>query len=52
MEQMEYLKEMEKYQQYSTGVKLEPDDELLSLSTCEYSSRNGRLIVLARRLNE
>lgn len=52
VEQMEYLKEMEKYQQYSTGVKLEPDDELLSLSTCEYSSSNGRLIVLARRLDE
>jgi len=27
-------------------------DELLSLSTCEYSSDNGRLIVQARRKGE
>jgi sortase B len=48
-EQMDYLRGMVAYQIYSTGVTVEEDDELLSLSTCEYSSKNGRLIVLARR---
>jgi sortase B len=48
-EQMDYLRGMAAYQIYATGVTVEEDDELLSLSTCEYSSKNGRLIVLARR---
>ena len=35
------------YQLYDTGLTVTEEDELLSLSTCEYSSTNGRLIVLA-----
>ena len=49
-QQMEYLQKMAAYQLYLTGVTVRKDDELLSLSTCEYSSTNGRLIVLARRI--
>ncbi|MDY4969647.1 MAG: class B sortase [Lachnospiraceae bacterium] len=49
-QQMDYLQEMAAYQLYPTGVTVREDDELLSLSTCEYSSTNGRLIVLARRI--
>lgn len=48
-QQMDYLQKMAAYQLYPTGVTVREDDELLSLSTCEYSSTNGRLIVLARR---
>jgi sortase B len=48
-DQMEYLQQMAAYQLYSTGISVSETDELLSLSTCEYSSTNGRLIVLARR---
>lgn len=48
-EQMEYLQKMVAYQLYPTGVTVNEEDELLSLSTCEYSSTNGRLIILARR---
>lgn len=40
---------MAAYQLYDTGLTVTQDDELLSLSTCEYSSTNGRLIVLAKR---
>lgn len=40
---------MAAYQLYDTGITVAKEDELLSLSTCEYSSTNGRLIVLARR---
>lgn len=42
--------QMAAYQLYPTGVTVREEDELLSLSTCEYSSTNGRLIVLARRI--
>ena len=49
-EQIEYLQnKMAAYQLYDTGLTVTKDDELLSLSTCEYSSNNGRLIVLAKR---
>lgn len=49
-EQIEYLQQkMAAYQLYDTGMSVTESDELLSLSTCEYSSANGRLIVLAKR---
>ncbi len=49
-EQIEYLQQkMAAYQLYDTGMTVNESDELLSLSTCEYSSTNGRLIVLAKR---
>ena len=49
-EQIEYLQnKMAAYQLYDTGLTVTKEDELLSLSTCEYSSTNGRLIVLVRR---
>ncbi len=51
-QQMEYLKNMAAYQLYDTDIKVHGSDELLSLSTCEYSSKNGRLIVLAVRQPE
>ena len=43
---------MAAYQLYDTGITVAKEDALLSLSTCEYSSTNGRLIVLARRRYE
>jgi sortase B len=49
-QQMDYIKGMAACQLYDTGVTVQEADELLSLSTCEYSSTNGRLIVLARRI--
>ena len=49
-EQLNYLQQkMAGYQLYDTGKKVMETDELLSLSTCEYSSDNGRLIIQARR---
>lgn len=35
---------------YDTGVSFEFSDQLLLLSTCEYSSVNGRLVVVAKRI--
>ena len=33
---------------YDTGVGTEYGDKLLTLSTCEYSRTNGRMVVLAK----
>ncbi len=35
---------------YDTGVELLWGDELLALVTCEYTLRNGRILVIARRI--
>lgn len=36
---------------YDTGVTAEYGDMLLSLSTCEYSTDNGRFVVVAKRIS-
>ena len=35
---------------YDTGVEAEIGDSLITLSTCEYSQYNGRLVVVAKRI--
>lgn len=37
---------------YDTGVSAEYGDKLITLSTCEYSHTNGRLVVVAKRISE
>lgn len=37
---------------YDTGVSAEYGDKLITLSTCEYSRTNGRLVVVAKRISE
>ena len=37
---------------YDTGVTEQYGDKLLTLSTCEYSQKNGRMVVVARKINE
>ena len=34
---------------YDTGVTADYGDRLITLSTCEYSATNGRLVVVAKR---
>ena len=36
---------------YDTGVTAEYGDKLITLSTCEYSAQNGRLVVVAKKVN-
>lgn len=36
---------------YDTGVEVAPGDELITLSTCEYTTANGRLVVVAKRIS-
>lgn len=35
---------------YDTGVSAEYGDKLITLSTCEYSNTNGRLVLVAKRV--
>lgn len=35
---------------YDTGVTAEYGDRLITLSTCEYSANNGRLVVVAKKI--
>lgn len=45
-----YVKECLSRSLYSTGVTAEYGDELLTLSTCEYTRTNGRMVVVARKI--
>ena len=36
---------------YDTGVTAQHGDKLITLSTCEYSQVNGRLVVVAKRVD-
>lgn len=37
---------------YDTGITPKYGDKLLTLSTCEYSNKNGRLVVVARKVDK
>ena len=45
------LKQCEKLAFYDTGVDAQYGDKLITLSTCEYSQTNGRLVVAAVRID-
>ena len=36
---------------YDTGITAEFGDKLITLSTCEYTRNNGRLVVVAKRIS-
>lgn len=46
----EYVCETERRSAYDTEVNAEYGDELLTLSTCEYTHVNGRFVVVAKRV--
>lgn len=45
----DYVQQCQKLALYDTGVSAEYGDKLLTLSTCEYSRENGRLVVVAKK---
>lgn len=45
----EFVENCEKSSLYETGVTAEYGDQLLTLSTCEYSQKDGRFAVVARK---
>lgn len=44
-----YIQSVKKRALYDTGISARYGDQLLVLSTCEYSTNNGRLAVIARK---
>lgn len=46
----EYIAKCKELSLYDTGVSAEYGDKLITLSTCEYSRSNGRLVVVAKRV--
>lgn len=48
----EYMANCHERQLYDTGITAEYGDELITLSTCEYTYENGRFIVVAKKIVE
>ena len=46
------MSEMAEMSLYDTGVTAEYGDQLLTLSTCDYQEKNGRFVVVARKIKE
>ena len=44
-----YINKCKDLSLYDTGITSEYGDKLITLSTCEYSRNNGRLVVVAKR---
>ncbi|EFB76417.1 sortase, SrtB family [Subdoligranulum variabile DSM 15176] len=48
----EYVEEVISRSDVDTGIRPSYGEQLLTLSTCEYSSDNGRYVVVARRVDD
>lgn len=48
----EYVSRCKALSFYNTDITAEYGDKLITLSTCEYSSQNNRLVVVARKITE
>lgn len=48
---MTYIQNLKELSIYETGADVQYGDKVLVLSTCEYSVENGRLVVIARKIN-
>lgn len=50
-EYKEFVENCKKSSIYDTGVTAEYGEQLLTLSTCEYSQEDGRFVVVAKKVN-
>lgn len=46
-----YIDKCKELSWYDTGVSAQYGDKLITLSTCEYSAQNGRLVVVAKKVD-
>lgn len=46
----EFLDNCKKLQLYETGININYGDKLITLSTCEYTQKNGRIVVVAKQI--
>ena len=47
---LEFVKECKKRSYYDTGYTAQYGDKLITLSTCEYSHKNGRMVVIGKQI--
>lgn len=47
-----YMNDMAAVSLYDTGIKAHYGDQLITLSTCDYQQKNGRFVVVAKRIYE
>lgn len=45
-----FLAQCRELELYDTGVDAEYGDQLITLSTCEYSRKNGRMVIVAKKI--
>lgn len=45
-----FLDECKKISLYDTGIEAQYGEQLLTLSTCEYSQKNGRFVIVAKKV--
>lgn len=46
-----YIDKCKELSWYDTGMSAEYGDKLITLSTCEYSAQNGRLVLVAKKID-
>lgn len=49
---LEYLAACRELSLYETGTEVQYGDRLITLSTCDYSLKDGRMVIVARLINE
>lgn len=52
MDYENYITKCRSLSYYETGISVEYGDRLLTLSTCEYSHKNGRMVVVAKKVQD
>lgn len=45
-----FVQKCRNYEFYNTNVKVNYGDKLITLSTCEYSQKNGRMVIIAKKI--
>ena len=45
-----YVENIKNIQLYDTGILAQYGEQLLTMITCEYSQKNGRMVVVAKRI--
>lgn len=46
----EYLYEVKSRALYETGIDIKPDDHILTISTCNYSFKDARMVIVCRQI--
>lgn len=49
---MSYVTAVQAMSMYDTGIDVSYGDKLITLSTCEYSNKNGRVVIVAKLITE